>query len=140
MKIYTEINYQWLDNQIVKTSSKSFEYDGEISLCMGGGGGGGGDPITKAITKVADTTTAVVTDPVGTTAGAVSTGLEAAGGVVEDYAGAASDIADKISDPILEGMSTGGEVIGDNMSDALDAMNTNLEYGLEGIASFNGSL
>tara|TARA_B100000809_G_C15070514_1_gene505819 strand:+ start:591 stop:1049 length:459 start_codon:yes stop_codon:yes gene_type:complete len=41
MKIYTEINYEWLDGQLVKTSSKSFEYSGNISECKGGGGDGG---------------------------------------------------------------------------------------------------
>ena len=41
MKIYTEINYKWLDSQLVKTSSKSFEYEGDLTLCGGGGGGGG---------------------------------------------------------------------------------------------------
>jgi hypothetical protein len=42
MKIYTEINYKWLDGQLVKTSSKSFEYEGDLTLCGGGGGGGKG--------------------------------------------------------------------------------------------------
>lgn len=41
MKIYTKINYKWLDGQLVKTSSKSFEYEGDLTLCGGGGGGGG---------------------------------------------------------------------------------------------------
>lgn len=36
MKIYTEINYKWLDGQLVKTDSKSFEYEGELTLCVGG--------------------------------------------------------------------------------------------------------
>ena len=38
MKIYTEVNYEWKDGELVKTSSKSFEYSGDIALCGGGGG------------------------------------------------------------------------------------------------------
>ena len=40
MKIYTEINYQWVDGKLVELSSKSFEYSGNLILCGGGGGGG----------------------------------------------------------------------------------------------------
>ena len=43
MRIYTEINYIWEKGRLIKTSSKSFEYNGEIALCVGGGGGGGLD-------------------------------------------------------------------------------------------------
>ena len=39
MKIYTEINYKWLDGQLVKIDDKSFEYEGEVTLCEGDGGG-----------------------------------------------------------------------------------------------------
>ena len=38
MKIYTEVNYEWKDGELVKTSSESFEYSGDIALCKGGGG------------------------------------------------------------------------------------------------------
>ena len=41
MKIYTEVNYQWVDGRLVETSSKSFDYTGNLDLCGGGGGGGG---------------------------------------------------------------------------------------------------
>ena len=33
MKIYTEVNYIWKDNKLVKTDSKSFEYKGEVDQC-----------------------------------------------------------------------------------------------------------
>ena len=33
MKIYTEVNYIWKDNKLVKTDSKSFEYEGEVDQC-----------------------------------------------------------------------------------------------------------
>ena len=42
MKIYTKIIYKWIDGQLVETSSESFEYEGNLTLCGGGGGGGGG--------------------------------------------------------------------------------------------------
>jgi len=60
MKIYTEVNYKWLDGQLVQTDSKSFEYEGKLSLCMPGAGGGGGggnllavvDDIVKPLTEI----------------------------------------------------------------------------------------
>ena len=33
MRIYTEVNYIWKDNKLVKTDSKSFEYEGEVDQC-----------------------------------------------------------------------------------------------------------
>tara|TARA_Y100000593_G_C4231684_1_gene297307 strand:- start:191 stop:643 length:453 start_codon:yes stop_codon:yes gene_type:complete len=56
MKIYTKIIYKWIDGQLVETSSESFEYEGNLTLCGGGGGGG----------NTLDTVKKVVKDPVGT--------------------------------------------------------------------------
>ena len=39
MKIYTEVNYEWKDDQLVEVSSESFNYEGDVSECKGGGGG-----------------------------------------------------------------------------------------------------
>ena len=33
MRIYTEVNYIWKDDKLVKTDSKSFEYEGEVDQC-----------------------------------------------------------------------------------------------------------
>ena len=33
MKVYTEVNYIWKDNKLVQTNSKSFDYEGELTLC-----------------------------------------------------------------------------------------------------------
>ncbi|SVB60884.1 uncharacterized protein METZ01_LOCUS213738, partial [marine metagenome] len=53
MKIYTEINYKWLDGKLVETDSKSFEYEGNLTLCAGDGG------VVETVTAaVTDTTTA----------------------------------------------------------------------------------
>jgi hypothetical protein len=62
MKIYTEINYKWLAGGLVETDSKSFEYEGDLTLC--GPGGGGGNPITAVIEKVQEK----IVDPVVETA------------------------------------------------------------------------
>ena len=35
MKIYTEVNYEWRDDQLVQTSSESFDYEGEVEQCWG---------------------------------------------------------------------------------------------------------
>jgi hypothetical protein len=192
MKIYTEVNYKWLDGQLVKTDSKSFEYDGEVTLCGPGGGGGGGTlgDLATGATKIADDTglttlvetganlgdTAVanIEDGVGALTEVVtdtlSGGADAAselaqnnpiapppetvlpmydpsikydkwGMVIEDLGSqvtnvvtdplgtattvlgntgdALQDVVGVVSDPILEGMQTGGQVAGDNLNDAL---------------------
>jgi hypothetical protein len=41
MKIYTEINYEFKNGELIEIASKSFDYTGEIAMCVGGGGGGG---------------------------------------------------------------------------------------------------
>ena len=38
MKIYTEINYEFKDGELIEIDSKSFNYTGELLLCNGGGG------------------------------------------------------------------------------------------------------
>ena len=38
MKIYTEINYEFRDGKLVRTSEESYEYDGEVAQCGGGSG------------------------------------------------------------------------------------------------------
>ena len=60
MKIYTEINYKWLDGQLVKTDDKSFEYEGEVTLCEGDGGGVVTDIIKKVSSTASDVGEAVV--------------------------------------------------------------------------------
>jgi hypothetical protein len=52
MKIYTEVNYEWKDGELVKTSSESFEYSGEISLCKGGGGGNVFKKVTDNLSNI----------------------------------------------------------------------------------------
>jgi len=52
MKIYTEINYEWLDGQLIEISSESFNYNGPLTLCTGG---------------AADTAEDLIEDPIGTT-------------------------------------------------------------------------
>ena len=39
MKIYTEINYEFKDGELIEIDSKFFNYTGELLLCSGGGGG-----------------------------------------------------------------------------------------------------
>ena len=37
MKIYTEINYEFKDGELIEIDSKFFNYTGELLLCNGGG-------------------------------------------------------------------------------------------------------
>ena len=106
MKIYTEINYEWLDDQLVETSSKCFEYEGEVIECGSfGGGGGGGDPIAKVSETVSD----VVTDPVGT------------------------NVLTQTGDVLTEGLATGTESLAMNqgiattLTDLGENINTNMQ-------------
>ena len=38
MKIYTEINYEFKNGELTELDSKSFNYTGEVAMCLGGGG------------------------------------------------------------------------------------------------------
>ena len=108
MKIYTKINYQWLDDKLVKTSSNSFEYTGELSLCNGlgqaissatslGGEGGG------------------VLDPIGTTTDIIDKNTDSLfdSEDVQDAADKAEDLADPhtYTEAIAEGISTGTSAV-----------------------------
>ena len=137
MKIYTEINYEWLDNKLVETSSKSFEYEGDLTLCGVGGGGGGGGTLGKITSAVTDTAASTVTDPVGT----ITPGMENAGAALGDVAGGAG-----IQDAITTGMETASE----NLSAGANQGLANLEEGIssgtsalalnEGVATTMGDL
>ena len=102
MKIYTEINYQWVDGKLVELSSKSFEYSGNLILCgggggggaKGGGGGGGGGTLGAITSSVTDTVTDVVEDPVGTTTDIVTDTVSTVGEGV-------AVVADKASGEVL---------------------------------------
>jgi len=91
MKIYTEVNYEWKDGELVKTSSESFEYSGDIALC--GGGGGGGNPVTKTINKAVKGTSGFVNDAVS---GAMNTLKDPAGTVQGGPGGTFGDVTDQL--------------------------------------------
>ena len=73
MKIYTEVNYEWKNDSLVQTSSKSFDYSGEVVLCGGGSAGKAVKSVTKTVgdagtaagTTISDTIDALK-DPAGT--------------------------------------------------------------------------
>ena len=153
MKIYTEINYKWLDGQLVKTSSKSFEYEGDLTLCGGGGGGGGkggggggdGGTLGGIVSSAADTATSIATDPVGT----VQDSVQVVTG--DDPVGAASDIATGVvgDDPLGE-MGIGGDDIAGGIADSTSGLGMNSgvattlgDFGAglnEGITSFGDKI
>ena len=49
MKIYNEVNYKWEDGKLIETSSDSFEYSGDITLCAKGG-----NPVAKVLDTTVD--------------------------------------------------------------------------------------
>ena len=123
MKIYTEINYKWLDGQLVKTDSKSFEYDGEVSLCSGIASGiaSGVSGIGTAATGIASTATGTASQGAQEVLGAVTEPLSSAGEIATDAVDALettvvdpiTNATDQITDVTAEGLSTGMEAIGE---------------------------
>ena len=101
MKIYTEINYEWLDGQLIETSSKSFEYTGELSHC-GGGGGGGPIPNAPNLGKITSTASdlggSVVSAATDTVSGAGSEIAGLAGSAVNNATGAVGDAVGAVGD------------------------------------------
>ena len=114
MKIYTEINYEWLDNHLVEKSSESFDYEGDLILCGvgGGGGGGGADPISSTITKATDTVSDVITDPVGTTTDIIDDTITTAGNSLEPAAAGLDNVLGQTGDVLNEGITTGTAKLG----------------------------
>ena len=116
MKIYTEINYKWENDQLVETDSKSFEYEGEITLCFGGGGGGGAD--------VTETATTIINEAVNTTADTTNTVVDQVQDAVEDpitYAEETVENAGEVITSIAEDNNV--EAPGGTLEVITDAMN-----------------
>ena len=78
MKIYNEVVYQIVDNQLVKVSEDSFDYEGEVSKCKGGGGTTG-----KIIKKVAKTVDPIIRNEFIDTANNL---YDSTGGFIADQA------------------------------------------------------
>jgi hypothetical protein len=138
MKIYTEVNYKWLDGQLVEIDSKSFEYEGEVTHCAFGGGGGGGgvtsnwgvlkDIVEDPVGTVQDSVTSVTgEDPVGTILDAGKEGLETGADAVKEGLHDATD-AGKTN------LETGADAVKEGLHDATDAGKTNLEYGADAVS------
>ena len=137
MKIYTEINYKWLDGQLVKTDSKSFEYDGEVSLCSGIASGiaSGVSGIGTAATGKASTATGTASQGAQEVLGAVTEPLSSAGEIATDAVDALettvvdpiTNATDQITDVTAEGLSTGMEAIGEEGGRVAQGAMTTLE-------------
>jgi len=163
MKIYTEVNYKWIDGSLVQTFTESFDYTGDLTLCSGGGGGGGKGgggssftftppDVSSVTSQIADTigdvgstvttATGAVADlgeTVADTGGAIlETGIDAAGNIgdtastaitenLEDVSNITTGLGDGLSelsentvgavgDLIGEGLTSGGEVLGEGLA------------------------
>tara|TARA_Y100000310_G_C20691979_1_gene822894 strand:- start:2875 stop:3846 length:972 start_codon:yes stop_codon:yes gene_type:complete len=102
MKIYTEINYKWLDGQLVKTDDKSFEYEGEISFCAGAAGAA-----EELVSTVTDPLKEEVLDPV------VEAVVEPVAEVASDMGGAATGVATDMASAISSGVGSFTETLAD---------------------------
>ena len=119
MKIYTEINYQWVDGRLVETSSKSFEYSGNLILCGGGGGGGakggGGGGGGGTLGAIVDSATDAVTDPISTAESAVASSVETTQDIADNPGGVVSDVVEETGSAIttagVEGIDAGMDVV-----------------------------
>mgnify|MGYP003685159099 FL=1 len=122
MKIYTEIQYKWLDDQLVKTSSKSFEYYGSLSLCVGSGGGGGGGTLGEIVD-------AAVNDDLGSNVEDAMTytteGVEAATEVVAETADVVQAGVEDVLDATTEGLDSGLDVVSAGIDETVG------EFGIE---------
>tara|TARA_R110000765_G_scaffold122843_6_gene219577 strand:- start:2532 stop:3191 length:660 start_codon:yes stop_codon:yes gene_type:complete len=122
MKIYTEINYKWENDQLVEIDSKSFDYEGEITLCQGGGGGGGG------LSDVTETATSIINDTIETTADTTNTVVEQVQDAVEDPAEYADDTKDSIVENVTEVAKDNNlDKPGGTIKDVLDIINNPVE-------------
>ena len=119
MKIYTEINYEWIDGGLVEISSDSFDYEGEVDLCWGWKPPKFKNPITtvtEAVTEGLSTGTEVLSENMtlgGDTQAAlqsggsqITTGLENTVGQAGNYLG------EKVVEPVGQAINTGLSFIG----------------------------
>jgi len=104
MKIYTEVNYEWKDGELVKTSSESFEYSGDIALC--GGGGGGAKKLTNVVNKAVTGVSGGVNDVVS---GAMNTIADPAGTIKGGPGGTLGDITNSLYGGTLKGLVEGAQ-------------------------------
>jgi hypothetical protein len=133
MKIYTEIQYKWLDDQLVKTSAKSFEYYGSLSLCVGSGGGGG---VTDVIADTVDTATGAITDPAAT----VNAGLDSIAETQNDAINILQEGATDTTEFIEDGIAQQGDNLNlEGIEDGINEGVTNTQENLEGIVDDNNA-
>jgi hypothetical protein len=129
MKIYTEINYEWIDGEgLVEISSDSFDYEGEVTLCWGWKPPRISipNPITVvtenldaglgAVTEGLSTGTEVLSEQTqlgGSTLDALQSGGQQLNTGLENTIGQAGNyLGDKIVKPIGEGINTGLSFMG----------------------------
>ena len=132
MKIYTEIQYKWLDDQLVKTSSKSFEYYGSLSLCVGSGGGGLPGPVGDVVdAAINDDLGSAVEDVASDVATTTTDVVESASNVVEDVAETTTDVVAPVVDKAGDGLEFATDITeqtlegtSDLLTDTVGSINT----------------
>ena len=137
MKVYTEVVYAWDDNkgELVEESSKSFDYEGEVSQCHTRRGGNrytgyfniphSHTPIVLPKIKLPD----VITDTLGDVGSGITTTLGDASSTLQtNLEGAASGLK--------EGAASGTSAVRAGLHAAASAGKTNLAYGADAGKAF----
>ena len=159
MKIYTEINYKWLDDQLVKTDSKSFEYEGEVEECIKIGGSlgaaldnisnqfkGGAKNFGTQTGAAADRAAAAMAEFREKNRRAALKKAKAAAALIESAKDAGQTNLETATDAGKEGLhdatdagktnlETGASAVKEGLHDATDAGKTNLEYGADAVSA-----
>jgi hypothetical protein len=137
MKVYTEVVYAWDDNkgELVEESSKSFDYEGEISKCDSRKGGPRWARYNIPHShwkppKVKDVVPKIVLPKIVT---------DAASGINTTLSGAASTLQTNLegaASGVSEGLSTGTSAARAGLHAAASAGKTNLAYGADAGKAF----
>jgi hypothetical protein len=125
MKIYTEINYEWIDGGLKEISSDSFDYEGEVDLCWGfsfsipdpiatvtGALNQGSANINEGLTSGLETVSENMTLGGDTQAALQSGGSQLQTGLDNTVGQAGNYLGEKIVKPVGEGINTGLSFLG----------------------------
>ncbi|MEO2180385.1 MAG: hypothetical protein ABGW86_03795 [Candidatus Poseidoniia archaeon] len=153
MKIYTEIVYTWDDNkqELVEESSKSFEYQGEVTLCDTkrywhnhavadalGIGNGGNNAANNAINQATDKIKAGQRAAIAAAHAAAQAQIDAAASIGDDPVGDLSDnLQDTLGDDPVGDIKDQADKAEDSINETVAVTMDTGQSNLEGILEDN---